>query len=238
MKTKFSLLIFPIALFLYSSCQVEAPVTTYDLQVNNELVNDTIDHALAYTFEVVNNQTAATETGVWHLELLKKDGTFFLLQQEENKPALHIGAGTLIDRIPVNEQFEYDGMRIKGRIVFSNLNTRLEKEFTVWGKPTKPVFEILSAEENGYPNEMNITFGFVCDGATRIKIRHKNDDYGYIDSYILTTDIYSETFNALDMTTENEFHVYASNFLGTTVSEPIYIGGIHSGVAASVTDKE
>lgn len=230
MNKNFLLLLLSTTCAFFSCKTEEPPVVSYQLQVDNELANDTIDHSLSYKFEVINSQNSNRETGTWELQLLKQDAAYFTVIKEDNCQIFTIPAGSLIEKIPTDQLLEYDGLRIKGRLFFQKENEQvsLEKAFTVWGKPAKPIFNIISAEENGYPDEMNVIFGFVCNGATSIRIRHHNDDYGYIDNYYLNAETYYETFNDLDMTTVNEFLLYASNFLGTTISDPIYIGGAYT----------
>lgn len=224
-KHLFLLLLAVTCIFL--SCKTEdPPVATYQMQVDNELASDTIDHKLSYKFEVINNLTSAVETGTWELQLLKQDSSYFTVVKNENCQEFKIPAGSLIEKIPTDQLFQYDGLRIKGRMLFYKEGSQvsLEKVFTVWGKPAKPFFHILSTQENGYPDELNVTFGFLCNGATRIVIEHKNYDSGYIDDYVMDKGACSEYFNDLDTKTINIFSVYASNFLGTTISDPIYIG--------------
>jgi|GEM_PF-3221887 len=224
MKKALALIFIGIALY---SCKTEEPtVASYQLQVDNELVNDTIDHKVSYKFEVINKLTSTEETGTWEVQLLKQDSSYFTILKEENSQEFKIQSGSLIEKIPTDQLFQYDGLRIKGRILFYNENRQvsLEKVFTVWGKPAKPIFHILSTEENGYTDEMDVIFGFVCNGATSIRIRHQNNDYGYIDNIFLNMETHTEVYNGLDISTVNMFSVHASNFLGTTISDPIYIG--------------
>jgi hypothetical protein len=220
------ILLFAISCIFLSCSTEEPPVATYQIQVDNALVNDTIDHKVSYTFEVRNSLTSALETGMWEVQLLKQDSSYFTVLKEENSKEFKIQSGSLIEKIPTDQLFQYDGLRIKGRILFNGNDGQVtvEKAFTVSGKPAKPIFYILSTKENGYPDELNATFGFHCNGATRIVIEHKNYDYGYIDDYVMDKGACSEYFNDLDTKTINIFSVYASNFLGTTISEPIYIG--------------
>jgi len=226
MSKLFFLLSFAITC-TFLSCKTEEPaVASYQMEIDNELGNDTIDHNVSYTFEVKNNLTSAAETGTWEVQLLKQDSSYFTVVKEENSQEFKIQSGSLIEKIPTDQLFQYDGLRIKGRIFFNGNNSRItvEKVFSVWGKPAKPIFHILSTQENGYPDELNVTFGFLCNGATRIVIEHKNYDYGYMDDYVMDKGTCSEYFNDLDIKTVNIFSVHASNFLGTTISDPIYIG--------------
>lgn len=220
------ILLFAISCIFLSCSTEEPPIATYQIQVDNALVNDTIDHKVSYTFEVRNSLTSALETGTWEVQLLKQDSSYFTVLKEENSKEFKIQSGSLIDKIPTDQLFQYDGLRIKGRISFNGNDGQVtvEKAFTVSGKPAKPIFYILSTKENGYPDELNVTFGFLCNGATSIRIRHQNNDYGYIDNILLNIGIYTEIYNGLDISTVNMFSVHASNFLGTTISEPIYIG--------------
>lgn len=220
------ILLFAISCIFLSCSTEEPPVATYQMQVDKELVSDTIDHKVSYTFEVRNNLTSAVETGTWELQLLKQDSSYFTVLKEENSKEFKIQSGSLIEKIPTDQLFQYDGLRIKGRILFYKESSQvsLEKGFTVWGKPAKPIFHILSTVENGYPDEVDVIFGFVCKGATSIRIRHQNNDYGYIDNIFLDVGTHTEVYNGLDISTVNMFSVHVSNFLGTTISDTIYIG--------------
>lgn len=236
MDKQFFLLLIAATCFSLSCKKEDSPPASYQMKVDNELANDTIDHKMSYKFEVLNELTSNVETGTWEVQFLKQDSSYLTVVKEENSQEFNILAGSLVEKIPTDQLFKYDGLRIKGRIFFNGNDGQIaiEKIFSVWGKPAKPIFYIVSAEENGYPDEMNIKFGFVCDGATGIRIRHKNADYGYIDNYYLNEGTYYETFNDLDMTTVNEFRIYSTNSLGTTKSDPIYIGGEYALSARSV----
>lgn len=206
---------------------------TYPLDMATGITNNTISHNNNYT--ITTSRYGNTTEGIWKIQLLKKDGTYQDVQTVSLASTLSIPAYSL-QNITTNDVVYTHGMAT-ARILFTNYwnqNETTEKVFYIPAKPAKPFFNIVSAEENGYPDEMNVTLGFVCDGASSIRIRHKNDDYGYIDNYYLNAGTYYETFNDLDMTTVNEFHIYATNSLGTTISDPIYIGGAYTLSASTV----
>lgn len=206
---------------------------TYPLKMATGITNNTISHNNNYTITTSKNEN--TTEGIWKIQLQKKDGTYQDIQTVSFASSLSIPAYSL-QNITTNDVVYTHG-KATARILFTNYwnqNETTEKVFYIPVKPAKPFFNIVSAEENGYPDEMNVTFGFVCDGATRITIEHKNDDYGYIDDYALNEGTYYETFNDLDMTTVNEFRIYATNSLGTTISDPIYIGGAYTLSASTI----
>lgn len=219
-------LVFIFVVVVLFSCKTEEPpIATYQIQVDNALVNDTIDHKVSYTFEVRNSLTSALETGTWEVQLLKQDSSYFTVLKEENSKEFKIQSGSLIEKIPTDQLFQYDGLRIKGRILFNGNDGQIavEKLFSVWGKPTISLFQIKVIEDNGYPNEKNITLEFKCNGVTNLSILHENEYYENVN-YMLDAGSSTELFKDLDMTTSHKFRIYASNFLGTTISEPIYIG--------------
>lgn len=219
------ILLFAISCIFLSCSTEEPPIATYQIQGDNALVNDTIDHKVSYTFEVRNSLTSALETGTWEVQLLKQDSSYFTVLKEENSKEFKIQSGSLIEKIPTDQLFQYDGLRIKGRILFNGNDGQVtvEKAFTVWGKPNISLFKIKVIEDNGYPNEKNITLEFRCNGVTNLSILHENEYYQNVN-YMLDAGSSTELFKDLDMTTSHKFRIYASNFLGTTISEPIYIG--------------
>jgi len=226
MDKQFFLLFLAVTCIFLSCKTEEPPVVSYQLQVDNKLASDTIDHKVSYKFEVINKLTSTVETGTWEVQLLKQDSSYFTVLKEENGQEFKIQSGSLIEKIPTDQLFQYDGLRIKGRIFFYKEDGQisLEKAFTVWGKPTITLFRIKLTEDNWYPNEKNVTLEFKYYGATRLSILHENDDYGYNIFFMLDMGTNSEVFNDLDIKSKNKFSVFASNFLGTTISNPIYIG--------------
>lgn len=229
MKTFYIVLIVLLTCTFFSCKPPELPVANYQLTSDNELANDTIDHALTYTFKVINSLTSAVESGNWELQLLKKDGTYYPVVREDNRSSLFIPAGSLIDKIPTNQLFEYDGLRIKGRVLFQKNKDKesieLDRMFTVWGKPVISDFRVTSMKENGYPDEMDVKLEFIHYGATDVSLYYKNEVNKEYINFIIESDTYNETFDNLDMTTVNELQLIATNFLGSTYSEKIYIGG-------------
>ncbi len=225
MNKKFLFLLLSVTC-IFLSCKTEEPaVASYQMEVDNEFANDTIDHNVSYTFEVKNSLTSATEIGTWEVQLLKQDSSYFTIVKEENSQEFKIQSGSLIEKIPTDQLFQYDGLRIKGRIFFNGNDGRIvvEKVFSVWGKPTISLFRIKLIEDNGYPNEKNITLEFKCGGVTNFIILHENEYYENVN-YMLDPKSNTKMFKDLDMTTSHTFCIYASNFLGTTISDPIYIG--------------
>ena len=111
------ILLFAISCIFLSCSTEEPPVATYQIQVDNEFANDTIDHKMSYKFELRNNLTSTEKTGTWEVQLIKQDSSYFTVLKEENSKEFKIQSGSLIEKIPTDQLFQYDGLRIKGRIL-------------------------------------------------------------------------------------------------------------------------